>query len=123
MNSKISPTEKERSYFQNWFSVIGGILSVVFFVTILFLFVLDFRAKHVNPYLGVITYIVTPAFLILSLLLIPMGAFRERKKRHKRGYVQRFPNIDFNNPVHQKVAFLTIAVCTLFLLFSMVGTY
>ena len=55
--------------------------------------------------------------------MIPVGALRERAKRQKRGYVRRFPSIDFNNPTHQKVAFATIGVTTLFLLFTMFGTY
>jgi len=119
----MSSEDQKKSLFQNWTSVIGGICSTFFFAVILFLFILDFRAKHVNPYLGVITYLVAPGFLVASLLLIPIGAFRERKRRYKRGYVQRFPHIDFNDPTHQKIAFATISVVTLFLLFTMVGSY
>ncbi|MBI4372193.1 MAG: cytochrome C, partial [Candidatus Omnitrophica bacterium] len=115
--------QTEKSYFQNWISVAGGIFSVFLFAVLLFLFILDFWSKQGNPYLGVITYLILPGFLIASLLMIPFGAFRERKKRLKRGYVKRFPQIDFNNPAHQKIAFMTISVVTLFLLFTMFGTY
>lgn len=114
---------KRSSYFHNWISVIGGIFSVFLFAVLLFLFILDFWSKQTNPYLGAITYLILPVFLITSLLMIPVGALRERAKRQKRGYVRRFPSIDFNNPTHQKVAFATIGVTTLFLLFTMFGTY
>ncbi|MBI1977660.1 MAG: NapC/NirT family cytochrome c [Candidatus Omnitrophica bacterium] len=123
MNLETGRDKKESSYFQNWISVIGGICSVTLFSVILFLFILDFWSKQVNPYLGVITYLIAPVFLIASLLLIPLGAWRERSRRHKRGYVRKFPHIDFNNPTHQKLAFMTIGVSTLFLLFTMFGTY
>ena len=114
---------KQENYFQNWISVIGGILSVFLFAVLLFLFILDFWAKETNPYLGAITYLILPGFLVTSLIVIPFGAWRERRRRFRRGYVRRFPQIDFNNPIHQKWAFTTIGVCTLFLLFTMVGTY
>lgn len=122
-NQTIKPNDLPKSYFQNWVSVIGGILSTFLFATILFLFVLDVLAKEVNPYLGAITYLILPGFLIFGLVLIPLGALRERRRRLKRGYVRRFPHIDFNNPTHQRIAFTTIGVCTLFLLFTMYGTY
>ncbi|OGX30921.1 MAG: hypothetical protein A2787_01130 [Omnitrophica WOR_2 bacterium RIFCSPHIGHO2_01_FULL_48_9] len=115
--------DKQPNLFQNWISVIGGILSSVWFSTILVLFILDFRNKEPNPYLGVITYMIAPFFLIASLLLIPLGASIERKQRVKRGHARKFPHIDFNNPVHQKIAYVTIIVTTAFLLFSVVGSY
>lgn len=114
---------KQTHLFQNWISVIGGILSTISFSILLVLFFLDFTNKEPNPYLGVITYLIAPIFLIVSLVLIPLGALIERKQRVKRGHSRRFPQIDFNNPTHQKIAYVTIGVSTVFLLFSVVGTY
>ncbi len=115
--------EKKQSLWQNWISVIGGILSVVWFTAIVFLFILDFTVKEINPYIGIITYFIAPVLLIVSLCLIPLGAWIEHKRRKKRDYIRRFPLIDFNNPVHQKRAYIIIGVVTLFLLFSVVGSY
>lgn len=120
-NPNLKP--EEHSYFHNWISVIGGIFSVIFAVVLIILFGLDIFGGEVNPYLEGFTYLIFPFFLILSLLLIPLGALRERKRRQLRGYVRRFPRIDFNDPRHQKWAFVTIAVVTLFLLFSAIGAY
>ncbi|MBI4549528.1 MAG: NapC/NirT family cytochrome c [Candidatus Omnitrophica bacterium] len=117
-----NPNKKD-SYFQNWISVIGGILSVIFFTVILFLSFLDIWSKEINPYIGIITYFLAPAFLTLSLILIPVGALRERAARLKHGTVRRFPAIDFNNPTHQKWAFTTIGVTTLFGLFTVFGLF
>ena len=114
---------KGDSYFNNWLSVIGGIFSVIMFAVNLFLIIQDFLAKEGNPYLGVITYFLAPALLTLSLALTVFGAIRERSSRLKRGHVRRFPQIDFNNPTHQKIAFTTIGVGTLFFLFTIVGLY
>ncbi|OGW82154.1 MAG: hypothetical protein A3G33_10520 [Omnitrophica bacterium RIFCSPLOWO2_12_FULL_44_17] len=111
------------SYFRNWISVIGIIFSIIMFVTIASLFLLDFLFKVDNPYLGIVTYMVAPAFLIFSLILILVGAWIERTQRHKRGYVRRFPVIDFNNPTHQKWMYTAWGVITMFLLFSAIGIY
>ena len=111
------------SYFQNWVSVIGGILSVTFFSTIFVLFVLDFKAQEPNPYLGIVTYFIAPILLIFSLLLIPLGVWIERKRRKRGDRLAHFPQIDFNNPRHQKYAYVTIGVVVTFLLFSVVGSY
>ncbi len=117
------PDEKQPSYFRNWISVAGTIFSIISFVAICSLFLLDLFWEGANPYLGIITYMVAPAALILSLLLIPIGAGIERSQRRKRGYVPKFPIIDFNNPVHQRWTYTTWAVLTIFLLFSAYGVY
>ncbi len=119
----MDPKDKSSSYFRNWISIAGKVLSLIFFVIIACLFLLDFFFQKKNPYLGILAYLVVPGFLILSLLLIPAGALIERWQRRKRGYVPRFPIIDFNNPLHQKWAYTTWAVVTVFLLFSAIGAY
>lgn len=112
------------SIFQNWISVIGAIASITWFSVFLVLFVLDIRAKEGNPYLGIITYLVVPIFLIISLLLIPLGALIARKQRSKNRYhVPNFPKVDFNNPKHQRYAYITIGIVVTFLIFTIVGTY
>ncbi|MEI7998116.1 MAG: NapC/NirT family cytochrome c [Candidatus Omnitrophota bacterium] len=118
------PEESRGSVFQNWTSVVGGIMSITWFSMFLVLFVLDVKAKEGNPYLGIITYLVIPLFLTISLLLIPIGAFIERKRRVKgTSYIPHFPKIDFNNPKHQKIAYVTIGVVVIFFIFIIVDTY
>lgn len=98
-------------------------MSVIFFTAIVVLFILDFTAKEVNPYLGAITYFVIPVFFIISLAMIPLGVWWERKRRRKHDSIRRFPLIDFNNPVHQKWAYIIWGVVTVFFLLSVVGSY
>ena len=115
--------EKQPSYFRNWISIAGTIFSVISFVVIFCLFLLDFFDAGTSPYLGIITYMLAPMALIFSLILIPVGAWIERSQRRKRGYVPKFPIIDFNNPVHQRWTYTTWGVLTVFLLFSAIGAY
>ena len=90
---------KKQGLLQNWMSVIGGIFSAVWFSAIIVLLILDLRNKGGNPYLGVFTYMIAPVFLTLSLLMIPLGAWLERKKRLKRDYVRRFPDKRQDNSI------------------------
>jgi MFS-type transporter involved in bile tolerance (Atg22 family) len=119
----VASDEKQPSYFRNWVSIAGTIFSVISFVVIFCLFLLDFFGAGTSPYLGIITYMLAPAVLIFSLILIPVGAWIERSQRRKRGYVPKFPIIDFNNPVHQRWTYTTWGVLTVFLLFSAIGVY
>ena len=114
---------KKQGLLQNWISVIGGIFSAICFSAIVVLLILDFRHEGGNPYLGVFTYMIAPMLLTVSLLLIPLGAWIERKRRQKRDYIRRFPIIDFNNPVHQRWAYIIWGMVTVFLLLTAVGSY
>ena len=52
-------------------------LSAVLF---LFVFLLDLFGLHTNPYLGIVFFLILPAFFVLGLLLIPLGVVLERRR-------------------------------------------
>ena len=114
---------RKHTLFHNWTSVLGGIGAAISFAIILFLFILDFTHQEGNPYLGILTYFFFPGILVFNLFLVLFGAWLERKRRLKRGYVRKFPQIDFNNPAHRQIGYLVVIIATLFLLFSAVGSY
>ena len=119
----MNPEDPQPNYFRNGISAFGKVLSVIFFAAIVSLFLLDLCSRQKDPYLGIIAYLAAPVFLILSLLLIPLGAWIERWRFRRKGKVSRFPIIDFNNPLHRKWAYTTWAVLTVFLLFTAIGMY
>lgn len=115
--------QRDENYFHNWTSVIGAFFSILFGAVIFFLFIADSVFHHDNPYFQAVTYLILPGFLILSLILIPSGAWRERKRRQKGEAAKRFPAIDLNNPLHQRWLATGSAVFILFVLFSAWGAY
>lgn len=117
------PEDPKRSYFHNWISAVGGVFSVLFFSIILFFIAIDLFGKGPNLYVQGLAYCILPGFLVFSLLLIPFGAWRERSRRVKRGGASRFPRIDFNNPSHRNKTLFALGILTLFVLFSIFGTY
>jgi hypothetical protein len=68
------------------------------FVTF-FVFELVGWTDHSNPYLGIIFFVMLPTVFIIGLLLIPLGAWRERRRR-LRGLppsLRQWPRLDLNN--------------------------
>jgi thiosulfate reductase cytochrome b subunit/nitrate/TMAO reductase-like tetraheme cytochrome c subunit len=118
---------KERifpSFFYNPITLTGALLTLVSSSIFIFLFIIElFFAKH-NPYMGIITFIATPFFIIVGIAIIIIGLIRENRRYLRSGSKgSRLPVIDFNNPKHQ-VSIIVFTVFSLFLLvFSTLGSF
>ncbi len=98
------------------------------FVSVLimtFLYVIDLYAKETNPYLGILLYMIVPPFLILGLLLIPLGMYRTWKKIKVSGDIEypRWPYIDLNQKSHRNATFIFILGTAVFVIVGAVGSY
>jgi nitrate/TMAO reductase-like tetraheme cytochrome c subunit len=113
------------SIFANWTSLAGMILAASAFFAVVCLIALDFIRGFNNPYMGILTYMVAPGFLVAGLLLIGVGAFREFRRQHRLapGEVPLHPRIDLNNPRHRKQFVIISVVTVVFLLFTALGSY
>jgi hypothetical protein len=105
-DAKGSQTERTRfgrlrALLRNPISVAGVALAVVSLANILFLFLIDFISQRSSPYVGILGYMVMPAFFILGLILIAIGAWRERSRKvtETAGEIPRYPRIDLNDPI------------------------
>jgi NapC/NirT cytochrome c family, N-terminal region len=109
----------------NWISILGVVVAASSFFAAACLIAIDLFRGLRNPYMGILTYIVAPSFLIVGLALISIGALWERRRRRrlKPGEVPAYPQIDFNIP-RERYAFIAIAVVTfVFLLTTALGSY
>jgi hypothetical protein len=89
---------------QNPVSSIGVFLTTVSALLFLLLFFVDLFDLHTNPYLGMVAFLVLPAFFVLGLLLIPLGMMRERR-RLARGLAPSqwaWGRIDLNERSHRR---------------------
>jgi hypothetical protein len=93
-------------------SILGVALVTLSAVVFLFVLLLDLFGLHTNPYLGIVFFLVLPAFFVAGLLMIPMGLWLERRRRHRGLEPRQLPRIDLNNPVHRRGA-LIVSVLTL----------
>jgi len=99
---------------RNAISFAGMILATMSAVLFLVVFLADLFGWHTNPYLGIVFFLILPAFFIAGLLLIPLGAWLERKKRARGKHPSdlRWPRFDLNDPT-QRTAALIVAVLTM----------
>jgi len=98
-----------RQYFaaitRNTTSLIGTALAVGSLTLIVTLFIVQSIGLRGGAYLGIITFLVLPMFLLIGLVLIPVGISRERKRAARAGDASapvRFPVIDLNNESTRK---------------------
>ncbi len=112
-------------YFYNGITYAGVVVALfVFFVECL-LFGIDLFSPYGNIYIGLITYAILPPFLVVGLVLIIVGALRKRRKVLK-GLIQAEPKSIYINPAipaHRNTILAFLAVGTIFLVMTAVGSY
>ena len=82
------------------------------------LFLISTIFEKNNTNLGLFIYIILPGFLLLGLVMIPVGILISRKKRIASTPAEKklLPAIDLNNPKHRN-AFIGFTIATLIILF------
>src|SRR6516162_7337737 len=124
INPSNSDISNGRDLYKNPLSLVGMALALVAFLNILFLFFLDAFSHVSSPYVGILAYMVAPAFLVLGLLLIPIGIVVERRRRHRMvGDVSKYGQLDLNNPAQRSTVAFVLSFIVIFALISAVGSY
>jgi hypothetical protein len=95
---------------RNALSSVGAWLTTVTAILFVVMFLVDLFGLHTNPYLGIVLFLVLPAFFVLGLLLIPLGAALERRRRPRGAVPAPWPRLDFNDPRQRRRAGLIIAL-------------
>ena len=70
-----------KGLYKNPISLIGIAVAAVALANIIFLVLIDTLSNQPSPYVGILAYMVAPAFLMVGLLLIPLGMVWERRRR------------------------------------------
>lgn len=84
---------------------------------IIFLTILELLSPDTKPYMGIITLIILPGFLLVGVFLVLFGIIRERN-RIKKGLLRarKLLVIDFNDPRQRRMV-ITLSIGTILLLF------
>lgn len=121
----INPKRRFSEYFYNRLTYIGVALASLVFLIECFLFAIDLMAHRDNLYMGIITFVILPPFLILGLILIPIGALRKRwrVRHHLEPLLHKPLHVDLSKHTHRRTL-LIFSVGTLILIaMSAVGAY
>jgi hypothetical protein len=91
---------------RNPVSLLGAGITTVAAGLFLFVFLADLFGIHTNPYIGMVFFLLMPAAFLLGLALIPVGVWRERRRRRLglSGSEFRWPSLDFNQPRTRRIA-------------------
>ena len=109
----------------NWLSTAGALIAVLSGLLMLLILGISITGAGENPYLGIFLYMVLPPFLLIGLLLIPIGMFRQwrRWKREGEETYPKWPYIDLNKRSHRNITIIFFFGTILFLTMSAVGSY
>ena len=109
----------------NPISMIGAALALVALANIIFLFLIDIFSASPSPYVGILAYMVGPAFLIVGLLAIPLGVWWDQHKRGRQSPEQpvRYLHIDFSDPTQRGALAFFFSFTIVFIMMSVVGSY
>jgi hypothetical protein len=108
----------------NWTTVTGATLALISLFMIAFLFVVSVFIQQGSSYLGLIIYIVLPAFLVAGLVLIPVGMLLKRRRDRRSPHAEpEWPIVDLNKETHRNAFVIFSVGTTVFLLLSALGSY
>ncbi|MGE3189828.1 MAG: cytochrome c3 family protein, partial [Vicinamibacterales bacterium] len=103
----------ESRLLRNGITLAGAVLTTIAALLFLAFFALDLLGMHAdNPYIGIVAFIGLPSIFVLGLVLIPIGVWRERRRR-ARGEgpsMAEWPQLDFNSPRLRMVAFAIVVL-------------
>src|SRR5947209_5728628 len=126
MSTEQSPKTTIRfGIFRNWLSLAGVVVAVGSLFSFVMLMTMDYFAKEENPYLGILTYLVSPLFFVLGLFLIGVGWLSHRRQRARATpalSMVRFA-IDLSRPRDRWRLAMFLLGSGAFLLVSSVGSY
>src|ERR1044072_9041675 len=123
----MSDAQEQRSptLFRNYVSFAGALIVIAAVVSILLLFLIELTQSSNNPYLGIITYVVLPAFLVFGLLVILIGMLIERRRRRRSpdSAIPPYPKVDLNEPRQRRFAIIILTLSFIFVCASAFGSY
>lgn len=117
----VEPKHRLRMLLRNPISLAGVALVIVAAANIFLFVLIDLIGNKPSPYVGILAYMVSPAFLILGLLLMLVGVLLERKKKVEPS--QFYPRIDLNDPKQRSAVFSFLTFLVVFAVVSAAGSY
>src|SRR6266545_1221613 len=98
----------KRSLARNLISEAGLLIVTIALANIIFLIYIDVTSAE-NPYLGILTYVIIPAILVVGLALFVFGLFWERRRRRRSGVeMPEYPEINLNVRRVRNVVYISL---------------
>ncbi|MFA6545930.1 MAG: NapC/NirT family cytochrome c [Limisphaerales bacterium] len=124
-NEPPSKPSNRLPFVRNWISLVGLIILLGSVFAFILLFVFEFFAKRQNPYVGILMFVVAPAFFVLGLFLMGLGRILYRRQEAHAAGREFKPTflIDLSNERHRRRLGILALGGVVFLLISAVGSH
>ena len=118
-------SEKPITLFRNYISFAGAVIAAASLASIILLIMIEFFKGAENQYLGIVTYVILPVFLVLGIFVIIVGMIFERRRRRRNpgSKIPEYPRIDLNNPRERRIVFTLTGFAFVFIFMSAFGSY
>lgn len=121
---KLPSTGPLSALYSNWISLAGLVISLGSIFSFLLLFILDNVMGSSNAYVGILAYIVAPAFFLTGCFFIILGwgisrYFRKKGKTSFSPYI----TVDLSRPADRNKLILFVGGTLLFIFLSALGSY
>jgi NapC/NirT cytochrome c family, N-terminal region len=124
MTKALEDTTKPPRLYRNLISLVGAAIMVASLISIIFLFLSEMLGSREHPYLGIFTYIIFPACLMMGLAIVLFGTLVERRRRRRLGdEIAAYPKIDLNDPRRRRSLMTFLGATFVFLFVSAFGSY
>jgi nitrate/TMAO reductase-like tetraheme cytochrome c subunit len=104
-------------------SLSGLVIMVGSLFSFALLLLIDAMANFANPYIGILTYLVAPGFLVIGLFIGALGAYLRHRQIVKTSGPLPPLRIDLTRPRDRRLFGFFLAGSVVFLLISAVGSY
>ncbi len=122
-DDNLPPLRQRFSLLRNWTSLTGLVTIAASLFAFFLLFAIDLFAESANPYIGILTYLVAPAFLVFGLFLTVVGMVWERRQLSRAAGVVPAMVINLSRPRDRRTLGIFVGASTLFLLLTAMGSY
>ena len=97
---------------QNRTSMTGVVLVTSSAITLLAFWIhLIVRGGAIHPYYSIVFFLILPVIFVLGLVLVPVGTILRRRKLRAQGQLpDRYPQIDFDNPLLRRTVLLVLGL-------------
>lgn len=126
--SEPNPDRSPVRILRNPLSIAGAMMATVTAVVFLLFFAADslgLTPQARNPYIGIVFFLAMPTLFVLSLLVIPVGAWLERRRR-RRGRAPsllQWPTVDLNDRRLRAALFGVVVLTPVNLVIVSLATY
>lgn len=111
------------SLLKNWVSVAGIFLGTCAITTGVVLMAIDASHENLTPYFGIVIYLLVPAFIAGSALLVVAGMLWTRYRMRRSGFEPSLPTIDLADRRTIRRLIVSGVLVAAFLAVSAVATY